>query len=187
MAGAHQIRACGFPAAGEISELLLLDGRNAHERQLPGEQGAHQPLSVAPVGFDPLAGLARDRTRRAHPHLDPPRRRLARQPIADRSGLIGRHHRARQLLQVVDRRPRRTVDPAKPQLSGVQLKSRRDRRFRMHIETDQRPMVMHVGTSHDWGVRRRPIPPAQSPHTRARGADLYRSARTSRSIRSCLD
>lgn len=71
MTAAHQIRPGRLTAARQITELLLLDRWDAHERQLAGQQRADQPLGVTPVGLDPLPRLARDRTRRTDPHLDP--------------------------------------------------------------------------------------------------------------------
>ena len=106
----HQIAAQVLAAADQIAQRLQLGRGNDDRPQLPGRVQPRELERVARVGLDPIAGLARDRARRADHHLDPRRPRRPRQPEPRRPGLIDRAHRPRQRLQPLDRRARRPDD-----------------------------------------------------------------------------
>jgi hypothetical protein len=93
--GAHQIHANVLAAAHQIAQLLALDRRDRHQRQLAGRQQPGQADRVALIRLDPIRRRALGLARRAHPELDPLRASTARESIAGRARLI--HHPSRPL------------------------------------------------------------------------------------------
>jgi hypothetical protein len=64
--GPHQIRAGVFAGSDQISSGLLGLGWHPHRGQLSNVQQPRQPLSIAPVGLDPVPGRAFQLGRRDH-------------------------------------------------------------------------------------------------------------------------
>jgi hypothetical protein len=58
MPSPHQVRAGVFSGPDQIPGRLLGHRRHPHPGQLPNVQQPGQPLSVAPVGLDPIPGWA---------------------------------------------------------------------------------------------------------------------------------
>ena len=74
VARAHQISANVLTAAHEVAQLLALERRDRHQRQLAGCQQPREPDRVPLVGLDPIPRPPFRAPRRTHRHLDPPRR-----------------------------------------------------------------------------------------------------------------
>ena len=84
----HQIAARVLASADQVAKRLLGRRRDPHQRQLAGTPKPQQPLGVATIGLDAIAGSARHRPRRADHHIDAKLRACARQPEPRRPRLI---------------------------------------------------------------------------------------------------
>jgi len=148
MPGGHQIAAEVLAGTDEVAQRFELGRGNHHRAQLPGGVQARELQRVARVGLDPIAGLARDRARRADHHLDPRRPRRPRQPEPRRPRLIDRAHRPRQRPQPVDRCDRPTAQTGPEHLARTEPDRGRRRRARMDIEPGKTDTVGHVDAPH---------------------------------------
>src|ERR1019366_4721082 len=90
MPGAHQIATDILPAADQITQLLMLDRRDRHQRQLPGSEPPREPDPFSLMGLAPLGQSTISAPWRAHPQLDALRPRATREPIPGRPRLV--HH-----------------------------------------------------------------------------------------------
>jgi hypothetical protein len=144
VAGAHQIAAGVLDRAHQVAETLLLDARHIGKAQLAGCHQPRQPLGIATVGLDPIAGSARDQTGRRDTHLDATLGGRTSQPKARRPRLIDRHQRPTKSLQIAQHAKRRTPQPPPNQLTRLAINHRGMRLHRVHIEPHhQRDTVRH--------------------------------------------
>jgi hypothetical protein len=102
VAGAHQIAAQILPGTNQITQRLRLRRRDDDRPQLPGREQPGELEGVARVGLDPVAGLTRDRPRRADHHLHSGCPAGAGQAKPGRPGLIDRADLTGQRLQPLD-------------------------------------------------------------------------------------
>jgi hypothetical protein len=144
MPGGHQIAAEVLAGTDEVAQRFELGRGNHHRAQLPGGVQARELQRVARVGLDPIAGLARDRARRADHHLDPRRPRRPRQPEPRRPRLIDRPNLARQTRQPRHRRQRRTNDPLLTNHPRTQLNRRGGRLRSVYVKPDELDSLAHV-------------------------------------------
>ena len=143
MTGAHQISANVLAAADEIAQLLPLDRRDRHDRQLPCSQRPGEPDRVALVGLEPVARRPVGSVRSADDDLDPLGTGAAREPVAGRACLVDHARRARHRPQERQQHVRPPEHPLRAHLTGGLVKDS-DRRFvRVHVNTDPMDTVRH--------------------------------------------
>src|ERR671917_246386 len=141
-----------------VAQLLLGNGRDPHEGELARGQQARQTLGVAGVGLDPVGRLARDQPGRADAHIEAALGGSAGQPEAGRAGLVDGDHARPELLDAPQRHERITLEASAPQLSRLAIEDSGVGLVGVDVEAHETRNLRHaVGTSHSWGVGRRPI------------------------------
>src|ERR671914_183909 len=158
LAGAVEIAAQVLAGADQVAQLLLGNGRDPHEGELARGQQARQTLGVAGVGLDPVGRLARDQPGRADAHIEAALGGSAGQPEAGRAGLVDSDHARPELLDAPQRHERITLEASAPQLSRLAIEDSGVGLVGVDVEAHETRNLRHaVGTSHSWGVGRRPI------------------------------
>jgi len=171
LAGPVEVLAEVLACAHEIAHLLLDHGRHPHEGELARGEQTRQALGVAGVGLHPVGGLSRDQPRRAHAHVEAALGRRPGEGEASGPGLVDGVHAGSEPLEEGEHHTDGVALQAPAdELSGAVVEDPGVRLWCMDIETRERHSLHGAGTSHRWGVGRRPIPPAQSPIAMRRGA-----------------
>ena len=140
VAGPHQIAAGILARADQITRGLLVRPGHPHSGDLTQPQQPRQPLSIPPVGLDPI-GHRRDLRRRRDNAADPRHTTGTRKPVPGRSRLVHDPNRRRQRLQPRHRPLVARRHPQRPHLTAPQIDHARDHRPSVHIKPDTATFV----------------------------------------------
>jgi hypothetical protein len=158
LAGAVEIAAQILARPDQVAQLLLIDRGDVHERQLARGQQAGEALGIASVGLDPVGRPSGNQSRRADAHVETTLGGGAGEREAGRAGLVDGERARPERLQELERDERIAAQSTPRELarrrvehSGVGLRG-------VDVEANERRNLRHaVGTSHSWGVGRRPV------------------------------
>jgi hypothetical protein len=133
MPSPHQIATGVFARTHQVTRGLLFQRRDPHRSDLTEPKQPRQPLSITPIGLDPVGRRPdprRCRDNTADPHLGT----RTREPVPGRPRLVHNPHRRRQRLQPRHRRLAARRHPQRPHLTAALIDHPRDHRASVHIK-----------------------------------------------------
>jgi hypothetical protein len=123
----HQITTRVLARTDQITRGLFFQRGHPDRSDLAEPEQARQPLSVPPVGLDPVGRLPDPRWRRNNA-VDPRIDTRARKPVPSRPRLVHDLNRRRQLLQPPDRLATPFQQPQRPNLTALPVDHAGDHR-----------------------------------------------------------
>lgn len=175
VAGAGEVAADVLARANEIAQGLLLDARDANERERAGGELTGEVLGVAAVGLDPVGRLLRDQSGRADPQVEASLGGHPRQRHPGRTCLIDTDHPTFDCGQEGEDVGRPSRDPSPAQLARLLAEHRGGGLVGMDVEAHPADSFEHGQHPPAMSPGRWLSPIASGPRISARGADSLTS------------